>query len=74
MLDDKVKFKFCIYKTELRGKNLLAEEGQVILYRCVKCGALVKSTELELGIRCPYCRYRVLMKERPPIVKRVKVK
>lgn len=46
-------------------------EGQVIIYECVKCGAIVKSSELELGIRCPYCRYRVLKKIRPPIVKRV---
>ena len=50
----------------------MPEESQVIVYRCVKCGAIVKSTELELGIRCPYCRYRVLVKERPPIVKRVR--
>jgi len=50
---------------------LSEDERQVLVYRCVKCGALVKSTELELGVRCPYCRYRVLKKERPPIVKRV---
>ena len=50
----------------------MSDEGQVILYRCVKCGAIVKSTELKLGIRCPHCRYRVLMKEKPPIVRRIK--
>ncbi len=46
-------------------------EKSGILYQCMKCGASVKSTELELGIRCPYCRYRVLKKVRPPVVKRV---
>ncbi len=46
-------------------------EEQINVYECVRCGALVKSTELELGIRCPKCRYRVLRKIRPPIVKRV---
>ena len=48
------------------------ERQPAILYQCLKCGATVKSTELELGIRCPYCRYRVLKKIRPPIVKRIK--
>ncbi|MEM1515056.1 MAG: DNA-directed RNA polymerase subunit P [Thermoproteota archaeon] len=49
------------------------EEEQVLLYQyqCVRCGAIVKSTDLELGIRCPYCRYRVLKKIRPPVVKRI---
>ncbi|MEM3041550.1 MAG: DNA-directed RNA polymerase subunit P [Nitrososphaerota archaeon] len=47
------------------------KESPAMLYRCMRCGATVKSTELELGIRCPYCRYRVLGKVRPPIVKRV---
>jgi DNA-directed RNA polymerase subunit RPC12/RpoP len=50
---------------------LTSSEESVLIYQCVKCGALVKSTELELGIRCPYCRYRILRKIRPPIVKRV---
>lgn len=53
----------------------MSEEGsQVLIYKCVKCGTLVKSTELGLGIRCPNCRYRVLKKVRPPIVKRVLVR
>ncbi|MEM3956354.1 MAG: DNA-directed RNA polymerase subunit P [Candidatus Bathyarchaeia archaeon] len=50
---------------------MVGEEKQAILYQCVRCGTIVKSTELELGIRCPYCRYRVLKKIRPPVVKRV---
>jgi DNA-directed RNA polymerase subunit RPC12/RpoP len=50
------------------------EKQPTILYQCLKCGETVKSTELELGIRCPYCRYRVLKKIRSPIVKRIKAK
>lgn len=55
----------------------LAETEQkqsAILYQCMKCGATVKSTDLELGVRCPFCRYRVLMKVRPPIVKRIEAR
>jgi DNA-directed RNA polymerase subunit P len=51
-----------------------SEEQPSILYQCLKCGANVKLTELELGIRCPHCRYRVLKKIRPPIVKRIKAR
>ena len=50
------------------------EQKSGILYQCMKCGAMVRSTDLELGIRCPFCRYRVLMKVRPPIVKRIKAR
>ncbi|MDH5441570.1 MAG: DNA-directed RNA polymerase subunit P [Candidatus Bathyarchaeota archaeon] len=50
------------------------DEGQNIIYECSKCGATVSSKELELGIRCPHCRYRVLMKVRPPIVKRIQAR
>ncbi|MEM2454640.1 MAG: DNA-directed RNA polymerase subunit P [Candidatus Bathyarchaeia archaeon] len=53
------------------GRSLAGEGEQVILYQCVRCGTIVKSTDLELGVRCPYCRYRVLRKVRPPVVKRV---
>ncbi len=45
-----------------------------LTYECVKCGAKVKTEELELrggGIKCTFCGYRVLKKKRPPVVKRV---
>ena len=45
-----------------------------LVYECVKCGAKVKTEELELrggGVKCTYCGYRVLKKQRPPVVKRV---
>ncbi|MBS7641260.1 MAG: DNA-directed RNA polymerase subunit P [Candidatus Bathyarchaeia archaeon] len=47
------------------------EDEQGPLYQCVRCGTIIKLSELELGIRCPRCRYRVLRKIRPPVVKRV---
>jgi len=53
---------------------LESEEEEGLIYQCVRCGAIVKSSELELGIRCPYCRYRVLRKVRPPVVKRIKAR
>jgi DNA-directed RNA polymerase subunit P len=45
-----------------------------VTYKCVQCGAGITSDQLAsmLGIKCPYCGYRVLRKIRPPIVKRVK--
>ena len=45
-----------------------------VTYKCVQCGAGITSDQLAsmLGIKCPYCGYRVLRKVRPPIVKRVK--
>jgi DNA-directed RNA polymerase subunit RPC12/RpoP len=50
---------------------LSVDDGQDTIYECAKCGATVRGKELELGIRCPHCRYRVLRKVRPPIVKRI---
>jgi len=46
------------------------------MYKCLRCGRLVSKEELEENwggqIRCPNCKYRILMKVRPPIVKRLK--
>jgi len=50
------------------------EEKESILYKCLKCGSDIRSSDLELGIRCPYCRYRILSKVRSPVVKRVKAR
>jgi len=49
------------------------EEESGILFQCLRCGSTVKLSELKIiGIRCPYCRYQVLKKVRPPIAKHVK--
>jgi DNA-directed RNA polymerase subunit RPC12/RpoP len=41
------------------------------MYKCGSCG---KNAELGSGgpIRCPSCGYKILFKERPQIVKKVK--
>ncbi len=43
------------------------------MYRCGSCG---KNVELgsEDPIRCPFCGYKILFKERPGIVKKVKAR
>ena len=44
------------------------------VYRCLKCG---KTVELDLRyerVRCPYCGYKILVKVRPPVIKRVKAR
>jgi len=44
------------------------------VYRCLKCG---KDVVLDLRyerVRCPYCGYKILVKVRAPVVKRVKAR
>ncbi|MEM2093099.1 MAG: RNA polymerase Rbp10 [Candidatus Bathyarchaeia archaeon] len=53
----------------------MESEAAGIVYECVRCGAKVSTTDIELRggeIKCTVCGYRVLKKIRPPIVKRVK--
>ena len=42
------------------------------MLKCIDCG---RTVEIDLKtarkIQCPYCGYRILRKERPPIPKRV---
>jgi DNA-directed RNA polymerase subunit RPC12/RpoP len=50
------------------------EISRGLVYTCVKCGAKVRTEELELrggGVKCTFCGYRVLKKTRPPVVKRI---
>ena len=39
-------------------------------YKCLHCGAEIKS--IDKFVRCPYCGYRIVIKERPQIAKEVK--
>lgn len=39
------------------------------MYKCVKCGSTVE--DLSGVIRCPVCASKILMKERPLIVKKI---
>ena len=44
------------------------------MYRCLRCGKTFTKEEMETlpGVRCPYCGYKIIVKLRPPIAKRVK--
>ncbi len=44
-----------------------------MVYRCGQCG---KKVELNPGdpVRCPYCGFKILFKNRPNIVKKMKPK
>lgn len=53
------------------------KKGQGLVYECVRCGAKVAIDELKLrggGVKCTECGYRVLKKQRPPVVKRVRAR
>ena len=53
------------------------KKPQGLTYECVRCGAKVTVSELELrggGVKCTFCGYRVLKKLRPPVVKRVRAR
>jgi len=44
------------------------------MYKCLKCGEKIDLKQIREKIRCPYCGYRVIVKERPETVIRVKAK
>ena len=43
-------------------------------YKCPRCGKLFDEEDMQLlpGVHCPYCGYRIILKNRPPIAKKVK--
>ncbi|HIQ50287.1 MAG TPA: DNA-directed RNA polymerase subunit P [Nanoarchaeota archaeon] len=41
------------------------------MYKCLDCGKSISPEEIERKVMCPYCGYRILIKERPKIVKKV---
>ncbi len=45
-------------------------------YVCHRCGKVVTPEELNLmpGSKCPDCGHRILLKTRPPIIKKLKAK
>ncbi len=42
-------------------------------YICMRCGRAFSKDDMEvlMGIRCPYCNYRIIMKARSPAAKRI---
>nr|WP_269850763.1 DNA-directed RNA polymerase subunit P [Methanosarcina horonobensis] len=41
-------------------------------YKCTRCKQKVEIDYEYTGIRCPYCGHRILVKERPTTIKRIK--
>lgn len=41
------------------------------MFKCLNCGKGVKTAEVKDRNRCPFCGYRVLVKKRAEIKKRV---
>jgi DNA-directed RNA polymerase subunit P len=39
------------------------------MYKCVKCKKVI--AKIDDKIRCPYCGFRIFVKMRPEVVKRV---
>ncbi len=46
------------------------------LYVCLKCGRSFSKEEMEYlsGVKCPFCGYRIIMKNRSPSTKRIKAR
>jgi len=43
------------------------------MYRCVRCGKEFEELPKD-QVRCPYCAYRVVIKVRSNVTKRIKVR
>ena len=43
----------------------------ILMYKCLSCKKEIEAEELRVKIRCPYCGFRILMKERPKVVKKI---
>ncbi|MBC7085611.1 MAG: DNA-directed RNA polymerase subunit P [Methanomethylovorans sp.] len=41
-------------------------------YKCTRCKKNVEVNFKAMGIRCEYCGHRILVKERPTTIKRIK--
>lgn len=43
----------------------------MIMYKCLKCKEKIKLEQVRDKIRCPFCGYKVIVKERPKTVVKV---
>ena len=61
-------------------RNLQEERSGLLLdevhkmYRCMNCGKKITQEDLKKRTRCPFCGYRILIKNRPEIVNKVKAR
>jgi DNA-directed RNA polymerase subunit P len=42
------------------------------MYKCLNCGKKVELKQIKEKIRCPYCGYKIILKETPNTVIKVK--
>jgi len=42
------------------------------MYKCLKCGKEIELKQIKDKIRCPYCGYRIVIKQTPTNVVKVK--
>jgi DNA-directed RNA polymerase subunit P len=45
-----------------------------MVYLCGKCGKVVENIAERGTLRCPFCGYKILFKDRPKVIKRVKAR
>lgn len=43
-------------------------------YKCWSCQKLLTAKDIEKRIICPYCSSRIVVKTRPPVLKKVKAR
>lgn len=46
----------------------------MIMYRCLNCSKSIELEQVKERVRCPFCGYRIIFKERPKTVVRVEAK
>ncbi|MCK4634861.1 MAG: DNA-directed RNA polymerase subunit P [Candidatus Aenigmarchaeota archaeon] len=44
------------------------------MYKCMNCEKSVTQEDLKKRIRCPFCGYRIIVKNRPEIIKKVEAR
>ena len=42
------------------------------MYKCMNCEKKITDEDIRKRIRCPFCGYRIIVKNRPEVVKKVK--
>lgn len=55
------------------GEPTVETSSERKIYMCMRCGRTFSRSEMEIlpGIRCPYCNYKIILKVRSPMVKRI---
>lgn len=48
--------------------------GNEKMYKCTKCGKEFSKSDMEIlpGVKCPHCGWRIVLKLRAPVIKKIK--